>query len=239
MSGLVLHNYFRSSTSIRVRVALKLKEIDYEYVSYHLLKGEQRSEAFLGINPQGLVPALEMPDGAMLSQSLAIIEYLDEVYPEPPLLPTDPLSRARVRSLAMMVACDIHPVNNLRILKYLRSHFAADDEAVAEWFRTWVARTFAPLESRLSTEAETGDFCHGDSVGLADICLVSQVINNARFTVDMSAYPTIQRIHNTCMELAAFKNRRTCRTTGCSINLASFTAPAQFFRFGDIVKMFE
>ncbi len=205
MSEFVLHNYFRSSTSFRVRAALNLKGLEYEYVSYHLRKGEQRSERYLDLNPQGLVPALEISDSVVLSQSMAIIEYLDEVYPVPPLLPADPLARARVRSLALMVACDIHPINNLRILKYLSDRFGADDEAVAEWFRAWVVETFTPLEARLSTEPDTDRFCHGDTVSLADICLVGQVINNARFAVDMSAYPTIQRIYDTCMALAAFK----------------------------------
>jgi maleylpyruvate isomerase len=205
MNELVLHNYFRSSASFRVRAALNLKGIDYEYVAHHLRKGEQRSERYLDLNPQGLVPALEIADGVVLSQSIAIIEYLDEVYPVPPLLPADPLARARVRSLAMMVACDIHPLNNLRTLKHLADRFGADDEAIAEWFRTWVVAAFAPLETRLSTEPDTGRFCHGDTVGLADVCLVGQTINNARFTVDMSAYPTIQRIHDACMALAAVK----------------------------------
>lgn len=205
MGELVLHNYFRSSSSFRVRAALNLKGLDYEYVSYHLRKGEQRSKLYRDLNPQGLVPALEISDNVVLSQSIAIIEYLDETYPVPPLLPADPLARARVRSLAMMVACDIHPINNLRILKYLSNRFGADDEAVAEWFRTWVAETFAPLEARLSTEPDTDRFCHGDTVSLADICLAGQIINNVRFAVDMSAYPTIQRIHDACMVLAAFK----------------------------------
>ena len=205
MSKFVLHNYFRSSTSFRVRATLNIKGLDYEYVSYHLRKGEQRSERYLDLNPQGLVPALEISDSTVLSQSIAIIEYLNEVYPEPPLLPAEPLARARVRSLAMMVACDIHPINNLRILKYLSSHFGADDEAIAEWFRTWVVKTFTALEARLSTEPDTDRFCHGDTVSLADICLAGQVINNARFAADMSAYPTIQRIHDACMALAAFK----------------------------------
>ncbi len=205
MSEFVLHNYFRSSSSFRVRTALNLKGLDYEYAAYHLRKGEQRSERYLDLNPQGLVPALEISDGVVLSQSIAIIEYLDEVYPVPPLLPADPLARARVRSLAMMVASDIHPLNNLRILKHLSNRFGADEKAVAEWFRTWVVATFAPLESRLSTEPDTGRFCHGDTAGLADICLAGQMFNNARFAVDMSPYPTIQRIHDACMALAAFK----------------------------------
>ncbi len=199
----VLHNYYRSSTSLRVRAALALKGIDYEYKSYHLRKNEQGSDEYLAINPQGLVPALEM-DGVRLSQSLAILECLDEQYPESPLLPDDTIARARVRSLAMLIGCDIHPLNNLRVLEYLRSNFGADDEGVAKWFTHWVEEGFRAMEVRLSTETETGRYCHGDEVGLADICLVAQVVNNKRFNVDMTPYPTIQRIFDECMQLPAF-----------------------------------
>jgi maleylpyruvate isomerase len=205
MSGLVLHNYFRSSTSYRVRIALELKGIDYTYVPHHLRHGEHREASYLAVNPQGLVPALILDDGTMLSQSLAIIEYLDETHPEPPLLPKDALGRARVRMLAQMVACDIHPVNNLRILTSLRTLFAAGDDDVNNWFRHWVNETFAPLEKLLSTSKETGCFCHGDTPSLADICLVAQVANNGRFGVEMSPYPTISRINAACMELPAFQ----------------------------------
>jgi maleylpyruvate isomerase len=205
MTGLVLHNYFRSSTSYRVRIALELKGIDYTYVPHHLRHGEHREAPYLAVNPQGLVPALILDDGTMLSQSLAIIEYLDETHPEQPLLPKDPLGRARVRMLAQMVACDIHPVNNLRILTSLRTLFAAGDDDVANWFRHWVNETFEPMEKLLATANETGRFCHGDTPGLADICLVAQVTNNARFGVDMSPYPTISRINAACMEIPAFQ----------------------------------
>lgn len=205
MNDIVLHNYFRSSTSFRVRVALNLKGLDYDYKSWHLRKGEQRSESFLALNPQGLVPALQV-SGAVITQSLATIEYLDEVHPEPALLPKDPLGKARVRSLAMLVGCDIHPLNNLRVLQYIGDRFDADDAAVTQWFRHWVAEGFAPLEARLAAEPETGTYCHYDTPGLADVCLAAQVINNSRFDVDMSAYPTIERIHSACMELDAFKN---------------------------------
>ena len=201
--NLVLHNYFRSSTSFRVRVALALKGMNFGYQSYHLRKGEQSLDEFLELNPQGLVPALQTPDG-VLTQSLAIIEYLDEICPHPPLLPQDASGKARVRSLAMIVGCDIHPVNNLRVLGYLRAHFGADDGMIADWFRHWVDSSFKALEIRLSRDNETGDFCHGNIVGLADICLAGQVINNERFDVDMSRYPTIQRIHANCMVLDAF-----------------------------------
>jgi len=204
MSRPVLHNYFRSSTSYRVRIALALKGIAYDYRAYHLRKGDNRSQAYLRLNPQGLVPALEWTDGRIYTQSLAIIEMLDEVVPEPALLPRDVAARARVRSLAQMIACDIHPINNLRVLGELRRRFGADDAAIADWFGHWVRETFAPLEARLASEPETGTFCHGETPGLADISLVAQVANNARFNVEMAPYPTISRIHQACMALPAF-----------------------------------
>ena len=201
--SLILHNYFRSSTSIRVRIALAMKGVDYRYSSYALLKNEHKSDEFLKLNPQGLVPSLETPDG-VVSQSMAILEYLDEVHPEPALLPSAPMDRARVRSLAQIVAMDIHPVNNLRILQYLRAEFNADDIAVKRWFQQWAREGFEALETRLSGEQETGRYCHGDSPTLADICLVSQAINNKRFDVESEPYPTIERIVNSCLELPAF-----------------------------------
>lgn len=201
----VLHNYFRSSTSYRVRIALALKGVDYSYAAYHLRKGEQRSQAYLALNPQGLVPALEWPDGQVQTQSLAIIEYLDETFPAPPLLPADAAGRARVRSLAQIVALDIHPINNLRVLAYLKTHFGADDTAQADWFRHWVGEGFTALERRLATEPQTGAFCHGDGVTLADICLAAQIVNNRRFGVDMTPYPTIRRIAEACFALEAFQ----------------------------------
>lgn len=202
--SLILHSYFRSSTSIRLRAALNLKGLAYDTVAWHLRKGEQRSAAYLAKNPQGLVPALELWDGTVLTQSLAIIEYLDEAHPEPPLLPRAPVDRARMRAMAYAVACEIHPVNNLRILDYLRSEFGADDAAVATWFRHWVAATFGPLEAMLAADPRTGRFCHSDTPGLADICLYAQVLNNRRFGVDMEPYPTIRRIFDACAALPAF-----------------------------------
>jgi maleylpyruvate isomerase len=204
MAEIILHNYFRSSTSFRVRVALNLKNLPYEYQSYHLRKGEQQSEAMLSLNPQGLVPALELLDGTVLTQSMAIMEWLDETHPKPPLLPDTAAGRARVRSIAQMIACEIHPINNLRVLEALKSRFGADDDAVEDWFRTWVTTTFSPLEARLATDAETGQFCHGDTPSIADICLVAQVFNNLRFNIDMTPYPTISTIHERCMALEAF-----------------------------------
>jgi maleylpyruvate isomerase len=203
--NLVLHNYFRSSTSYRVRIALALKGVGYRYAAYHLRKDEQRGAAYLGLNPQGLVPTLELADGTQLTQSLAIIAWLDETHPEPPLLPADALGRARVRALAEMVALDIHPINNLRVLAELRSRYGADDAAVAAWFNHWVHETFRPMEQMLASSPATGTFCHGDRPGLADICLVPQVANGGRFGVDLSPYPTIRRINEACMALDAFK----------------------------------
>ncbi len=203
MNSTLLHGFFRSSTAFRVRIALNLKGLAYDQRFRHLRKGEQRAPDYLMLNPQGLVPTLEI-DNHVLTQSLAILEYLDETHPEPALLPKDAVGRARVRSLAYMVACEIHPINNLRVLQDLSKRFGANDGAVAEWFRHWVKETFAPLEQRLASEASTGTFCHGNTPTLADVCLVPQVINNTRFQVDMTPYPTISRIHRACIELPAF-----------------------------------
>lgn len=202
MTDLTLHNYFRSSTSVRVRAALNLKGLAFDYVPLSLLKGEHASADHLALNPSGLVPTLVTPQGA-LPQSLAILEWLDEEHPDPPLLPSDAWGRARVRSLAHIIALDIHPVNNLRILKHLEAEFGVDAAGKAAWFRKWAEAGMEALEQRLATEPQTGKFCHGDRVGLADLCLYAQVLNNGRFDVDMAAYPTIQRIHANCMEIPA------------------------------------
>lgn len=211
MSRVVLHNYFRSSTSYRVRIALAMKGIDYDYVAHHLRHGENRRPEFLAINPQGLVPALVWEDGTVLAQSLAIMEFLEEVKPSPPLLPDDPHGRARVRAISQMIGCDIHPVNNLRVLNALRSRYGADDAEIADWFRHWVNQTFQPLEKILEESPQTGRFCHGDTPGMADICLVAQVANNARFNVDMTPYPVISRIRDACLEIPAFAEAAPAR----------------------------
>ncbi len=208
MSGYVLHGYFRSSTSFRVRIALNLKGIHYEQVTHHLRKGEQRSAAYLGVNPQGLVPALRTPSGDVLTQSLAIIEYLDEVHPSPRLLPDDPVGRARVRAIAQAIALDVHPIGNLRVLDELRTTYGADDAKVAAWFRKWATAAFDALEPQLAAGEARGAFCHGDAPTLADVCLVPQVINGGRFNVDMSPYPAIRRIHEACLKLPAFDAAR-------------------------------
>ncbi|WP_099866844.1 maleylacetoacetate isomerase [Pararhizobium haloflavum] len=206
--ALTLHGYFRSSTSLRVRVALNYKGLAYEQVTHHLRKGEHRTVDYLDVNPQGLVPALVTDTGVTLTQSPAILEWLEEAHPEPPLLPGDIQGRARVRALAAMIGCEIHPLNNLRVLNALKTRFDADDDAVAEWFRHWVGETFAPLERRLSNDAETGRFCHGDTPTLADVYLYAQVINNRRFAVPSEVYPTIMRIFAACEESEAFAAAR-------------------------------
>ncbi|GAA6148918.1 maleylacetoacetate isomerase [Pseudooceanicola nitratireducens] len=199
-----LHNFFRSSTSTRVRAALNLKGLPYEYVPYVLRDGETRTPAYLGRNPQGLVPTLERRDGVNLTQSLAIIEWLDEVQPEPPLLPRDPDDRAWVRSLSYMIACEIHPLNNLRVLFRLRDQFGADDEAQKEWFTHWVSLTFDALEDALAKDPRSGRCCFGDTPTMADVCLFAQVWNNRRFAIPLDRWPTIRTIFEHLDTLPAF-----------------------------------
>ncbi|MGB0658978.1 MAG: maleylacetoacetate isomerase [Mangrovicoccus sp.] len=192
--GLILHNFFRSSTSTRLRAALNLKGLDYDYVPYVLRRGDQRQPEYLDKNPAGLVPSLELDSGQILTQSLAIIEWLEETHPTPALLPSDPLDRARVRGLSYMIACEIHPLNNLRVLGRLGEQFDADEEAQKAWFTHWVTTTFDALETSLARDSETGQFCHGDKPGLADCCLYAQVWNNRRFAIPLDPWPTISGI---------------------------------------------
>ena len=201
-----LYGYFRSSASYRVRIALSLKGLGYDLQPVHLRRNEQRAPEFLERNPQGLVPALEHDD-AVLAQSLAIIEYLEERFPEPPLLPASPADRAWVRALAQIVACDIHPINNLRVLQYLENELALDDGARTAWARRWIDDGFAAMEAMLGDDPRTGDHCFGNKPTLADICLVPQVFNSQRFGVDMTRYPTLARIHENCMRLPAFADQ--------------------------------
>lgn len=201
-----LYTYFRSSAAYRVRIALNLKGLAYEAVPVHLLRGggEQLQPAYRKVNPAAMLPSLQEDSGATLTQSVAIIEYLDEAYPETPLLPRDPLGRARVRALALTIACDIHPLGNLRVLKYLVHELKVGDDAKAAWSRHWISEGFTALESMLAASPDTGRFCHGDTPGLADCCLVPQVFNAVRFEVDMARFPTIARIHAACSALDAF-----------------------------------
>jgi len=200
-----LHNFFRSSTSTRLRVALNLKGLDYDYVSYSLRDGETRTPAYLALNPAGLVPTIETEDGQVLTQSLAIMEWLDEMYPDPPLLPRDLAGRAHARALAYMIACEIHPLNNLRVLQHLTTALSASDAQVAEWFTHWVRETFGPLEQILARHPGTGTYCCGEQPGLADICLYAQVWNNRRFDIGMEDYPTIKRIFLALDQLDTFQ----------------------------------
>ena len=199
-----LHGYYRSSAAYRVRIALNLKGIPYASSAWHLRKGEQHTPDFLALNPQGLVPALQTDDG-IVTQSLAIIEYLDEVVPDPPLLPDEPQGRARVRSIAMCIACEIHPLDNLRVLTYLEREMGVDTETRDRWYSHWGRLGFAALESRLEREPETGHFCHGDAPTLADCCLVPQVTNAERYRCDLEPYPNLMRIHRHCRALDAFR----------------------------------
>lgn len=199
-----LYNYFRSSAAYRVRIALALKGLPFEYISIHLMKGEQYSAQYGALNPQNLVPVLD-DDGALLHQSLAIIEYLEETHPEPPLLPRTAVARNRVRALALLTACEIHPLNNPRVLKYLTGTLGVSEAQKDAWYAHWIHQGFAALEKRLAGEPHTGRFCHGDRVTLADCTLVPQVANAERFKVDLSAFPTILRINTECLRLEAFQ----------------------------------
>jgi maleylacetoacetate isomerase len=198
-----LYGYFRSSAAFRVRIALNLKKLDYETAAIHLRRNDQSRPDYLGVNPQGLVPAVE-DGGQTLIQSLAIIEYLDEIHPEPPLLPKDPAGRARVRALANIVACDIHPINNLRVLRYLTHQLGHDEAAIARWYNHWIAAGFQAIEPLVAKDPRTGAFCHGDLPGLADATLVPQVVNAERYRLDLGPYPTLTRIYENCMRLEPF-----------------------------------
>lgn len=203
-----LYGYFRSSASYRVRIALNLKGVACTHSYLHLTRGggEHHSPDFRMLNPQGMVPALVEDGGGVLTQSLAIVEYLDEVWPEPPLLPADPLGRARVRSLAQVIACDIHPLNNLRVLQYLGRRLDLADAVRDTWYRHWIGEGFTALEAMLAGNPATGTYCHGEAPGMADLCLVPQVYNARRYDCDLSGYPTLVRIADACEALPAFRD---------------------------------
>ena len=194
-----LIGYFRSSAAYRVRIALNLKGVAVEHASRHLRRGEQKSPDYAALNPQKLVPALVLDSGEVLTQSLAILEYLEETYPQPPLLPREPVERARVRALALIPTADIHPIQNLRVMGYLREKFGQTEESAFSWSRHWIETGFDAYEATIANDPRTGAFSHGDAPTMADLCLIPQVFNAARFKVDMKNYPTIQRIYDFCM----------------------------------------
>jgi len=202
---LKLYTYFRSSAAFRVRIALNLKGLAYEPVFVHLPKGEHRKPEYAAVDPQSLLPTL-IDGGRALSQSLAIIEYLEETRPEPRLLPADAAGRARVRSLSLLVACEIHPLNNLRTLQHLKRALGQNEDQINAWYRHWIADGFAKLEADLDRRdgGGAGRFCHGDAPTMADCCLVPQVFNARRYEADLAPYPQLMRIFDACMKLEAF-----------------------------------
>jgi len=207
--SLQLYGYWRSSAAYRVRIALNYKRLDWQSIPKHLTRGggEHLAADYLARNPQGLVPALG--DGEfLLAQSLAIIEYLDETRPAPPLLPADPQSRATVRAMALAIACDIHPLNNLRVTQYLRRELGADEEAVARWIRHWIGQGFTALEAWIVRHSGDGRHCHGTAVTLADVCLVPQVYNARRFALDLAPWPRLAAVTSALESLPAFAAAR-------------------------------
>ena len=203
-----LYDYFRSSGAYRVRIALNLKGLAYEQVSVSLLKGEHRQADYLTVNPQGTVPALRLADGTVLTQSLAICEYLEETHPEPRLLPADASQRARVRALANAVACDIHPLNNLRVQLYLKEEFGITDGQRDAWYAHWIHEGFRSAELTAKAHAGSGPFVFGESVTLAETCLIPQIYNARRFNVPLDDYPTLVAIDANCNSLEAFADAR-------------------------------
>jgi len=200
-----LYDYYRSSAAYRVRIALNLKGVvPDERTFVHLRMGNQRAQDYLTLNPQGLVPALQLDEAHVLTQSLAICEYLEETHPTPPLLPADPLGRARVRAIALAIACEIHPLNNLRVLNYLLHTLGVSPAQKDGWYKYWVDVGLEALETQLAREPATGRFCHGDAPTLADVCLVPQLANARRVKIDLAPYPTLLRIDAECRALPAF-----------------------------------
>jgi maleylacetoacetate isomerase/maleylpyruvate isomerase len=199
-----LYNYFRSSASFRVRIALALKGLKYDYLPVHLVKGEHKKDGYAALSPARLVPTLELDDGQRLAQSMAIIEYLDETHPEPPLLPRDALGRAQVRALAQSIACEIHPLNNLRVLKYLANELKIEEPARNEWYRHWVRTGLEAFERELAQYPQ-GKFCFGDTPTLADCCLVPQIFNGRRVNTSFDGLPRTMAAFDACMALPAFQ----------------------------------
>jgi len=198
-----LYTYFRSSASFRVRIALHLKGLTYEPVFVHLAKGEHRQPQYTKVNAQALVPTLELDDGTRLTQSLAIMEWLEERHSTPALLPRDALGRSRVRAISDLIACEIHPLNNLRVLQHLKRALGQSQDQIDTWYRHWIADGLQKLEAELAAPG-TGKFCHGDSPTLADCCLVPQIFNAKRYESDLAPYPKTMRVFDNCMKLEAF-----------------------------------
>jgi maleylacetoacetate isomerase len=199
-----LYNYFRSSASFRVRIALELKGLPYDYVPVHLVKGEHKADAYAAVSPSLLVPTLETGGGERIGQSMAIIEYLDETHPQPRLLPADPIGRARVRALAQLIACEIHPINNMRVLKYLSKELKLEEEVRNTWYRHWVRDGLLAFERELA-QLPAGKYCYGDTPTLADCCLVPQIFNGKRFNTDYSGLTRTMAAFDACMALPAFQ----------------------------------
>lgn len=199
-----LYTYFRSSAAFRVRIAFNLKGLAYEPVFVHLAKGEHRKPDYAKVNPQALVPTLVLDDGTRLNQSLAIIEYLDEKHANPALLPKESKALARVRSLSYLVACEIHPLNNLRVLQHLKRALGQNEDQINAWYRHWIGDGLAKLEAELTSGGQAGDFCYRDKPSMADCCLVPQIFNAKRYNCDLAPYPTTMRVFDACMKLEAF-----------------------------------
>jgi maleylacetoacetate isomerase len=204
LGAMKLYTYFRSSASFRVRIALELKGLAYDYVPVHLARGDHKLPAYAAVSPTALVPTLEMDDGQRLGQSMAIIEYLDETHPEPALLPAGALGRARVRALAQLVACEIHPLNNLRVLKYLTRELKLEEDAKNTWYRHWVREGLQAYERELAL-LPASTYSYGDTPTLADCCLVPQIFNGQRFNADFSGLPRTMAAFEACMKLPAFQ----------------------------------
>lgn len=201
---MIVHGYFRSSAAHRLRIAMNLKELSYEFRPVHLRRGDQRDIGFRSVNPQGLVPALEA-NGIALTQSLAIIEWLEETHPEPPLLPADPVERAQARAFALAIACDIHPLQNLRVLRYLKKSFGQPQEALDAWCRHWVAEGLGACEQLLSRAPAGAAFAFGDQPGLAEVCLIPQMLSADRFGLDLAPFPRLCQLRAACEALPAFE----------------------------------
>ena len=211
-----IYGYFRSSAAYRIRIALNLKCLECDTEVVNLQAGDQVSSSYLSINPQGRVPTLEV-DSHVLIQSLAILEFLDEAYPDPPILPLEPMARCRVRGIADIIACDIHPLNNLAVLNYLRDNLNVEENQRTLWYKHWVKKGLEGVEPLLANHPDTSKFCHGNKPTLADICLVPQVFNAQRFNCDLSPYPTVVRIFNHCMKITAFDDAQPSKQSEAAL----------------------